>query len=326
MTNGTPGGAGNRLQKTDALALFLQDTIKTGAWSFTPGIRYEKLAQTYEDFSSPNKSGTNKMSMTAGSLGVTYKFNDSWIGFGSVNRGFSPPSPKSAVKGIKEETSNAYEVGARYTNPQQALAIEMVAFYTQFNDLIVIDNIGGTGTGLDENFGVVHAYGLEFSAQYDPGIANGWTWRNPWYTTLTYTNAEQQNAANSTDAESIFSFGQKGNKVPYIPDLQFNFGTGLETDHWGAFLTGTYVSETFTSANNVAGQVNGAGSPDARFGKTDSYFVADISGFFQATDRIRILGGVQNLFDAEYNVSRQPHGPRPGMPRFVYGGMEVALW
>jgi len=323
MTSGTPGGAGNRLQSTNALAMFLQDTITAGDWSFTPGLRYEKLDQIFEDYNNPGGSGTNKMNMTAGSLGVTYKFNDAWIGFGSVNRGFSPPSPKSAVGGIKEETSNAYELGARYTNPKQALAIETVAFYTQFNDLIVIDNIGGTGTGETENFGMVDSAGLEFSLQYDVGIANNWKYRNPWFLTATYTNATQQNNATSTDAESIFSYGRAGNKVPYIPELVLSLGTGIESTQWGSSITGSYVRETYTSANNVSAQVNGAGDPDARFGKTDAYFVVDVSAYYRLKDGVKFFGGVQNLFDERYNVSRQPDGPRPGMPMFAYAGIEM---
>ncbi len=323
MTVGTPGGAGNRLQQTNALALFLQDTITTGAWTFTPGIRYEKLDQTYQDFSNPAKSGTNQMSMKAGSLGTTYKFNDSWIGFASINRGYSPPSPKSAVAGIKEETSNAYEIGARFTDAKQALAIEAVVFYTQFNDLIVIDNIGGTGSGETENFGMVQSNGIEFSVQYDAGIANNWKYRNPWYLTTTYTNATQQNSATSTDAESIFSYGKAGNKVPYIPEWIISVGTGIETKQWGTFITANYVSDTFSSANNVNTQLNGAGNPDARFGKTDAYLVVDVSAFFRMTDNVKLFGGVQNALDERYNVSRQPAGPRPGMPLFAYAGIEM---
>ena len=49
MTPGTPGGAGDRFQKTEALALFVQDTIETGAWTITPGVRYEMLDQISED-------------------------------------------------------------------------------------------------------------------------------------------------------------------------------------------------------------------------------------------------------------------------------------
>ena len=326
MTAGTPGGAGDRLQKTDALAVFLQDTIKAGAWSFTPGVRIEQLDQTYiNDYASatPAPAKTNTMDLWAASFGTTYQFNDSWIGFGSVNRGFSPPSPKSATGGIKEETSNAYELGARYTNTKQALAIEAIAFYTQFNDLIVIDNIGGTGTGETENFGKVDSSGLEFLVQYDAGIANGWKYRNPWYLTATYTNATQQNSATSTDAESIFSYGQAGNKVPYIPELVFSLGTGIESKQWGASITGSYVSETFTSANNVDGQVNGEGNPDARFGKTDAYFVTDVSAFYRIKDGVKLFGGIQNLLDENYISSRQPEGPRSGMPMFAYAGLEM---
>lgn len=323
VTLGERGGAGNRLQQTTALALFVQDTIKTGAWSFTPGFRFEQLDQKFNDFNNPNKSGSNKISMSAASLGVTHQFNDAWIGFGSVNRGFSPPSPKSGVSGLQQETSNAYEVGIRYTNPSQALAIETVAFYTQFNDLIVIDNVGGTGSGETENFGKVSSLGVEFSAQYDIGIANNWAYLNPWFLTATYTDATQKNNATSTDAESIFSFGRSGNKVPYIPELVLSLGTGIESTQWGAYINGSYVSETFTSANNVNQQLNGEGNPDARFGKTDAYFVVDASAFYQLNKDVKFMAGVQNLFDKRYNVSRQPDGPRPSMPRYVYASVEI---
>ncbi len=322
---GTPGGAGDRLQQTEAVALYVQDTIEAGRWTFTPGVRYETLDQTYE---SPKGTvqGDKQMDMIAGGVGVVYRFNDSWSGFGGVHRGFSPPSPKGAVtKNLKEETSTAFEAGTRYTNPEQALAVEAVAFYTDFQDLIVVDNIGGAGAGDDENFGEATAYGLELAAQYDAGIARGWRLRNPWYVNLTYTRAEQQNDALSTDPESIFSFGKKGNELPYVPEWQFSLGTGIESADWGVFISGYYVSETFTSASNVDNQVNGNGDPDARFGKTDSYFVTDLSANYQVTETVKIFGGVQNLFDEQYLASRQPHGPRPGMPRFLYAGVELAL-
>lgn len=326
MNAGTPGVAGDRLQKTDALAIFVQDTIKMGAWGFTPGIRIEQLDQTYINnyaSSTPSPTQTNTMDLWAASFGATYEFNDSWTGFGSLNRGFSPPSPKSATSGIKEETSNAYEIGARYTNASQALAIEVVVFYTQFNDLIVIDNIGGTGTGDTENFGKVDSGGLEFSAQYDAGIANGWKYRNPWYLTATYTDATQQNSATSTDAESIFSYGQAGNKVPYIPEMVFNLGTGIVANQWSAYINGSYVGETYTSANNVNDQVNGEGDPDARFGMTDAYFLVDFSAAYQIEKNVKLFAGAQNLTDARYVASRQPEGPRAGMPMFAYTGLEM---
>ncbi len=322
---GAPGGAGNRLQKTDALAVFLQDSIQMGSWGIISGVRLERLEQAFEDYNSPEKSGNNRMNLWAASLGSTYKFNEKWMGFVSVNRGFSPPSPKSAVNGIKEETSLAYELGARYTNDSRSLTMEAVAFYTKFNDLIVIDNIGGTGTGETESFGRVNSRGLELAIQYDAGADNDWALHNPWFLTATYTNATQSNAATSTDPDSIFSYGKPGNKVPYIPELVLSFGTGIESNRWGAHISGNYVSETFTSASNTEEQIDGAGNPDARFGKTNAYFVVDASAFFRLGKNAKLFAGVQNAGDRIYLVSRQPAGPRPGMPLFAYTGLEITF-
>jgi Fe(3+) dicitrate transport protein len=36
-----------------------------------------------------------------------------------------------------------------------------------------------------------------------------------------------------------------------------------------------------------------------------------------------MLAGIQNASGEEYIVSRQPYGPRPGMPLFAYGGFEL---
>jgi len=326
MTAGTPGGAGDRLQTTKALALFVQDTIETGAWTITPGIRYETLDQAYESPLGTSK-GTNKMDMTGGGVGVSYKIDESLTAFGGLHRGFSPPNPKAAIGSdkLKPETSTSFEAGTRYTNSKNALAAEAVFFYTNFNDLIVVDNIGGAGTGDSDNFGKATTYGLELATEYDAGIANGWGYRNPWFINLTYTNATQKNDAQSTDAESIFSYGKTGNKIPYIPELQLSFGTGLETKEWGTYISANFVSETFTSANNVDTQVNGDGDPDSRFGKTDSYLVTDVSAFYRLSKTVKLFGGVQNLLDEQYVVSRQPHGPRPGMPRFVYAGIEMDM-
>ncbi len=333
MTAGTPGDAGNRFQKTEALALFIQDTLETGAWTITPGIRYEMLDQTSEDpkgtlqgsGGSKSRDGKNSFNMSAVGIGAAYQFNEIWTGFGGVHSGFSPPNPRGTRAGLDPETSTAFEAGVRYTNAPHALAAEATLFYTAFNDLIVVDNVGGAGSGDSENFGKVDSLGLEFAVQYDAGLANNWGLSNPWFLSMTYTNAEQKNDAQSTDAESIFSFGKKGNKVPYIPTLTLSLGSGVETKKWGAFISGNYVSEAYASANNVDSQVNGNGIPDARFGKTDSYFIADISAFYRVNETVKLFAGMQNMLDEEYVVSRQPHGARGGLPQFVYAGIEMDM-
>ncbi len=332
-TDGVPGSAGDRYQQTKALAIFLQDTLEFGKWTVTPGLRYERLDQLSQDPNgtlqsaggSKGRDGKNSFNMQAMGIGTTYEFNQSWNGFAGVHTGFSPPSPRATRSGLDPETSTAVEVGLRFSNLSQSLSAEATLFHTRFKDLIVVDNVGGAGSGDSENFGEVISQGLEFSVQYDAGYDNDWDFRNPYFFNLTYTDATQQNDARSTDPESIFSYGKEGNKVPYIPDLTFSLGTGIETDKWNLLLTASYVGATFTSANNVTQAFNGDGNPDIRFGKTDSYFVVDFSANYMISDKIKIFAGVQNLLDNSYIVSRQPDGVRGGMPRFVYTGFEVDL-
>ncbi|MCF6217683.1 MAG: TonB-dependent receptor [Gammaproteobacteria bacterium] len=333
VSRGTPGAAGNRYQKTKALALFVQDTIETGAWTFTPGFRYEQLNQTSEEpkgtlqsaGGTKGRDGENSFSVNAYGVGAAYQINTQWTGFSSLHTGYSTPSPRGTRGGLDPESSTAFEVGVRYANPAQAFAAESTFFYTAFNDLIVTDNVGGTGTGEDENFGELDTLGIELALQYDAGLANSWGLSNPSFISATYTNATQKNDSISTDAESIFSYGKAGNAVPYIPALTLSLGTGIETQKWGAFISGNYVSATYTSASNVNDQINGAGDPDARYGKTDRYFTADISAFYRLNETVKIFSGVQNIFDATYVVSRQPYGARGGLPRFVYAGIEVDM-
>ncbi|HUT91088.1 MAG TPA: hypothetical protein VMY37_16415, partial [Thermoguttaceae bacterium] len=59
---------------------------------------------------------------------------------------------------LKEEESLASEFGFRYLDPQRAFGAQAVAFYTHFNDLIVVDILAsGPGSGDDFNAGKVFA-------------------------------------------------------------------------------------------------------------------------------------------------------------------------
>lgn len=325
VTRGLPGSQDNREGETRAVAVFLRDDVEIGRWRFTPGIRYEHLDLENRDFRPGGTTDDATLAMWGGGVGVAYELSETWQGFGGVHFGFSPPSPAGAVGGLEEETSTGYELGLRYADGDGVASAEAVGFYTAFDDLIVVSNIGGTGTGTDENFGEVDSWGVEFSGQLDLAQLNGWSFGNTWFTAFTWTHAEQRNDALSLDPESIFSFGAEGNDVPYIPEYQLTVGSSLDFDRWGAEFTATFVDETFGSANNSDAERNGLGQPDARFAKTDSYQVVDLSAYALPWQKLKVFAGVHNLFDEEYIASRQPHGPRPGLPRTWFVGLELNL-
>ncbi len=326
-TVGTAGAAGNRREETRALAMFVQDTISIGALSITPGIRWEHLWLESDDYgSNPVFAAERELDLLAGGIGATYQLDPKWMLFGGVHRGFSPPDPRAATNNrLGAETNIATEFGARHTDERNAFTAEATGFYTRFDDLIVIQNIGGTGTGDSENVGSVDSTGLELAASYDPGAARGWSFRNPYFLSFTYTYAALANDSDSGDPESIFAGGKKGNRVPYIPEFALNFGSSIEFDRVEFSLIGTYIDSTYTTASNTSQPINQAGDPDARFGETDNAFLLDLSTRYQLLENVSVIAGVQNAFDKRYVASRHPHGARPGQPIFGYGAVEVAF-
>ena len=95
----------------------------------------------------------------------------------------------------------------------------------------------------------------------------------------------------------------------------------------GIAMIASYVDEMYTSASNTSQQVrldqDGDPVPDARFGKTDPYFVVDLAAHWQIHEHVRLKLSVHNLLDREQMVSRHPEGPRPGRPLTVLGGLEA---
>ncbi|MEQ8663731.1 MAG: TonB-dependent receptor, partial [Gammaproteobacteria bacterium] len=325
VTRGAPGSQDNREAEVEAVALWLQDRVELGRWWFTPGIRFETLDLELRDKRPGGGNADESLDLLSGGIAAGYQLTDTWQAFAGVHFGVSPPSPGGAVAGLEEETSVGYELGLRYADTRGVLSAEAVGFYTEFDDLIVVSNIGGTGNGVDENFGEVESYGLELSSAFDLGLAQGWSFSNTYHVAFTWTDATQQNDAVSTDAESIFSFGARGNEVPYIPEYQLNIGSRLDFARWGLSVNATIVDDTFTSANNVDVERNGLGQPDARFGETDAYEIVDLGGWVMLQQHLKAFAGVQNLFDAEYIVSRQPHGARPGLDRTWFVGVEYEM-
>ena len=322
---GAPGDAGDRDQTSKALAIYAENEIEiSDKLSVTPGIRWETVDKHY--WEAESTTGDGRLNLLAGGIGATYDYTEQLSFFGGIHQGYSVPGPRSAIRDdLKEETSLGFEIGPRYREKTGLWAVDATLFLTDFNDLLVIDNIGGTGAGNTENVGEARATGIELSIEADGSRFFKLPFTNPWFATLTLTDATLSNDSDSADAESIFAGGIKGNKVPYIPDLAFNIGTGFEQGKFGFYINGAYMDEMFSSASNTTDLVDASGTPDSRFGKTESYFLLDLSARYRMSDAVTVFPGVQNALDDHYLVTRHPHGARPGQPLFAYIGLEIAL-
>ncbi len=344
-TAGIPGAQENRRGEADAFAVFLQDRITAGALTVTPGVRFESIdyadirrstaLATLSDITSVSRKSIDYF---APGVGLTWAQDEKLTWLAGVHRGVSPPGPGSAGNALEEETSLGFEAGLRFNN-RRDFSAELIAFHTAFKDLIVEANAGGGGgAGQTSNIGRVDTTGLELALAYDPAAARGWSFRNPWNLSLTWTRAELANDVNATGnsggvAESIFSGGRKGNRLPYVPDYQIALGTGILSERWGVQVDAYFQPRTFTSANNSPLPINPDASAaaglqpafDSRYGRTDAFLLVDVAAHYRLSDTTRLKLACTNLLDWEYIASRVPLGPRPGPPRALLAGVEIAF-
>ena len=324
-----PGTAGNRLDDTLAFSLWAEDAITLGRLTVKPGVRWEHLEQQYRDRDTSGQQPDRVTATASGStdilapgIGLVYQLSDTWSAFGGYYRGFSTPSPRdSLATGLDPETSDGFEAGIRHYG--DSLQFELVGFYTSFSNLIVLDNSAASGTVESDNAGDIDSYGIEAALRWDPLAQSASLWRLPIRLSATYTHAELQSDSPSADAASIFSGGLAGNDVPYIPAYTISGGIGIEYGRFGLYADATYTPSVYGTASNTTSQRNLSGNPDARFGKTDSAFIVDLTARFRVTDQTHVFAGVSNVLDEAYINSRLPLGPRGGQPRMVFGGLEL---
>lgn len=319
---GEEGSGGNRAQETTAIALWLQDTISLGAFSITPGIRYETIDQRYVDYasdSSHTRTGGESETLDYFVPGVSFQWDlsESDQLFGGVFRGISVPGPRSVVRsGVDLEESIGYELGYR-TDRDNGLFGEFVWFYTDFDNLIGTD-AGFGQNNAETNAGEAKVWGFEGALRYDPLMASGSDWSLPLYLSATWTSAEFASDLAAGGGDDIYAGARDGSEIPYIPEWQLAAGIGLETERWGLQLDVTYQSETFGTGLNLDEPRD-----HARQGKIDDLLLVDLSASYQLNDQWKLIGGVTNLTDEREVISRLARGPRTNQGRAFWIGAEV---
>ncbi len=333
------GDDGNKLQSTYATTINASDAIQNGKFTFTPGVRLEYINSKYIQYSEDTQvdhsvivaEGAQDWMVLVGGGSLKYDMYDDGNKdidlFGSINRGFSPPSPTGAIKnGLREESSIGSELGVRYKNAKKAFSAEAVLFHTIIDDLIVVDSVGGSGSGDTTNAGKVRTQGIELQVNYDPGLAKNWSFQMPLYVAATYTDATFREDISSTDEESIFAGAKKGNELPYIANEVVSFGLGYIYKKFSANLDANYTAAVWADGSNRTTEENPeTGKADSRFGKIEDQFVVDASLGWQFNKNVRTFSSFKNIFDDKYMVSRQPLGPRPGMPFSMMAGLEFSF-
>ncbi|NNL82509.1 MAG: TonB-dependent receptor [Winogradskyella sp.] len=309
------GTEANRISSARALATYVTYKYKRDKLTLTPGMRYENILLQRDNFGNDdvNRTGSNlstrenKVDIFIPGIGFNYQFNTDISVFGGVHKGFSPPTNE---EGQQPEKSVNYELGSRFTLGM--LRGEVVAFYNDYSNLLGSDLAATGGTGsLDQfNAGEVAVSGLEVLFNYDL-LATATNLSLPVTFGYTFTNTEFLNSFGSDD--DLWGEVESGDRLPYIPQHQFNASISLEHPKYEINLNGRFNGEFRTRA----------GSGDIPSDElVASNFIIDLAGKYHITKALSLTGNVINALDNTYAVSRVPAGLRPGHPFGAYGGLE----
>ncbi len=319
LTNpGAPGSQANQVVSAEALALFVQETMTAGRWTLSPGVRFETIDYESENYgrTDPERTGANLQRSTNGvdvwipGLGASYRATDGLLAFAGVHRGFAPPGPGRNAETEAEESVN-YELGLR--TAERPLALELVGFFNDYDNLLGVDTLssGGGGTGELFNGGAVEVLGIEAAARWDLGRARGWALGVPLRLAYTWTEAEFQTSF-TTDFADWAPAVEKGDELPYLPEHLLAAGLGLLGERWSAHFDLSWVDAMRTTAGR---------GPIPEGEGTDAHFLADVTADYRLIAGLSAFVQMRNLTDEVYVAARRPAGARPGLPRTTLVGL-----
>jgi len=318
-TAGAPGTHDNRRGEASALALFVHDEIRAGRWSLVPGVRWETVDFTRTDWekgdaqrTEPDRVRENSVSAFIPGVGVSWEWSPRAHVFGGVHRGFGPPGP-GADEATRIEESLNYELGLRVRRP--AVGLDVTAFFSDYDNILGASTLatGEQGTGELFNGGAVEVYGIESAFDAELGRFVDLPVRVPVRVAYTFTRGTFLSDFQS--AYGPWGTVQKGDRLPYLPEHTWSGSIGVEDGGRELTLSWNGAAAMRTEA--------GRGSVDRAEG-ADGFTVLSLQGSWDLGGPGTIYGGVQNVLDERYVVSRRPAGARPGLPRSLFLGYRVS--
>jgi hemoglobin/transferrin/lactoferrin receptor protein len=168
----TPGARQGGFQKTSAI--FAQDELKIGDFTFTMGLRENWFELELTEFSAnPRMLDSSKETKLVGNFGVVWNGIENLYLRALYSQGYRNPNLTAKFMGsgvllanpsLKPEQSENYEIGARYDNG--SLKIDLALFYNDLTDGLSMQQVGNTGTYQYINYSKVKNSGLELAIDY----------------------------------------------------------------------------------------------------------------------------------------------------------------
>ncbi|CZE50429.1 TonB-dependent receptor domain-containing protein [Campylobacter geochelonis] len=290
--------------KATSYSVFLEDSMKIGALTMTPGVRFDyyKL-DTMGEW--PNRASYD-FSEVSPAFALDYQFQNGIGLFGSYSKVFRGPDPIESIRlsentaktykksdALKPETGDAYEVGARYSTEFGAghtLNFLAKYFYTDYDNLInEYASPSGVGGTTRVNAGSAKVDGVELAARGQFGnLGLG----------ASYTHSKTKYEQTATPAQAgqaiyggILGYSDSGDKYTFNADYYIDAADVL-------------IGYNMIFFNSKTDKKSGYKKP--------AYAVHDVYATWMPSGSLKGLelnAGVYNIFDkAYYSHSQRSFG------------------
>ena len=292
--------------ESDAVALFVNDTIEYADWRVNLGLRYETIQGDFDDQLTGVSRNPDQDILLPG-IGLFYQLTDRVGLLAGVYRGFSPSGP-SATDNVEPEEAVNYEYGLRYRS--DAMNLAAIGFFSDYRNLLGRCRASDVGCEVGDEFngGEVQVSGFELTADYISNLTPQWTL--PISLVYTYTESAFQSSFQS--GFSQWGFVDQGDELPYLPEHQGRLQIGLTNGFLGLNAAVNYTGrmrETPGRGDYITGDF------------TPELTTLDLAVNYFVTPALEVKVIGENVTDEQEVVSRRPLGARPNQPNIVKVGV-----
>lgn len=262
----------------------------------------------------------------AGEIGLTYKYSDTGSVYSRYERGFISPLPTQLTNKINNRKTTEYQSSNLDSETIDSIEfgvrdfignsyVSATIFASQTNDEIAtLDrNADNPATKLWRfvNIGKTRRVGAElYSEQYFDKLTLNQS--------VSYVNAEITKVG-SVNKDAGETYLEKGDKVPMVSDWKITLGADYKlTDKLSVGAGYTYNSGYERRELAESGKV-------PKTTKISGYGVADAYIQYSVNDNFILKGGVNNLFNEEYNYYETSSTSIPAPERNYYIAGSIVL-
>jgi len=321
--------------QASAVSLFVQDIVRVGDWTITPGLRTEYYTQNKirkvlgSDPGPHDPKETDHNSLLLPSLSFLYQGFDRTEVFANVARGYTPAFARTADSfPLEPETGINSQIGVRSTY-LRGVTLEAAGFYNMITDTIVQLPFTVNGVNRVLNAADSESYGLDLGLRVDSASFR----QSPFnfFTELAY-NYTQAKFTEDYDGVAV-----DGNRVPEVPQHVATLTAGFEhaagwhlsasVSHFGSFFTDPINTRNFVLADEDREPVEPGDTLEIRepavLGRVKGHTLlsARLSYDIPGRDMTVWLQG-RNLANRLY-ITDVENGLRPGAERTVMGGVRI---